>query len=376
MSAPRANAGGEHVTLGGPHVVHVAPALFGEAGVTGGAERYALELARAMAASTPTTLVTFGREPQRLTDGALAIEVLGPARRIRGQPANPMARGFLKALAPAGVIHCHQQHIVASSLAAAYGRVTGRRVFVSDLGGGGWDVSSYFSTDRWYHGHLHISEYSRRVFGHADDPKARVILGGVDTMTFSPADVPRNKEVVYVGRILPHKGINYLIEALPPGLSLTIAGRVADARYLGDLEALAAGKPVTIVRDLDDAGVVAAYRRAVCVVLPSVYRTMYGTETNVPELLGQTLLEGMACGTPAIATNVASLPEVVADGVSGFLVPPNDPAALRQKLEWLRDRPDEVQRLGRAALERVRARFTWPAVVRRCLRAYAAGADA
>lgn len=377
MTAAGANdVDGGHDTRGGPHVVHVAPALFGDAGVTGGAERYALELARAMAQATPTTLVTFGPERRRIADGALTIDVLGPARATRGQAANPRAKGFFKALAPAGVIHCHQQHIVASSLAAAYARLTGRRVFVSDLGGGGWDISSYLSTDRWYHGHLHISEYSRRVSGHADDPRARVILGGVDTTKFSPADVPRNKEVVYVGRILPHKGLNDLIDALPPGLSLTIAGRVADQRYLGELEALAAAKPVTVVRDLDDDGVVAAYRRAVCVVLPSVYHTMYGTETKIPELLGQTLLEGMACGTPGIATSVASLPEVVADEVSGFLVPPNDPAALRRKLEWLRDRPDEVERMGQAARERVRTRFTWPAVVRRCLRAYAGGAEA
>ena len=52
----------------------------------------------------------------------------------------------------------------------------------------------------------------------------------------------------------------------------------------------------------------------------------------MPELLGQTLIEGMACGTPAICTDVASMPEVVEDGVTGFVVPPNDPAYLGAKL--------------------------------------------
>jgi len=53
----------------------------------------------------------------------------------------------------------------------------------------------------------------------------------------------------------------------------------------------------------------------------SSYKTADGLVTRVPELLGQTLLEGMACATCAICTDVASMPEVVEDGVSGFVVP-------------------------------------------------------
>jgi glycosyltransferase involved in cell wall biosynthesis len=102
---------------------------------------------------------------------------------------------------------------------------------------------------------------------------------------------------------------------------------------------------------------------------------MYGGQTRVPELLGQTLLEGMACGAPAVCTAVASLPEVVEDGVSGFVVPPNDPAALRAALVRLRDDPAAAAAMGRAARRRVLDRFTWPAVVRRCLDAYEAARD-
>jgi glycosyltransferase involved in cell wall biosynthesis len=90
----------------------------------------------------------------------------------------------------------------------------------------------------------------------------------------------------------------------------------------------------------------------------------------VPELLGQTLLEGMACGTPAICTNVASMPEVVEDGSTGFVVPPNDPSALREKLCWLREHSAEVNALGRAGRQRVLERFTWNNVVARCLDEY------
>jgi len=98
---------------------------------------------------------------------------------------------------------------------------------------------------------------------------------------------------------------------------------------------------------------------------------MYGAQTKVPELLGQTLLEGMACATPVICTNVASMPEIVNDGLTGFVVPPNDVATLRQRLTWLFEHPREASVMGERARRRVLEKFTWPMVVRRCLEIYA-----
>jgi glycosyltransferase involved in cell wall biosynthesis len=353
------------------------PALFERAdGVIGGAERYAFELARSMAERVPTTLVAFGDAPREKAAGALRIRILGPAHYVRGQRGNPIARSLPSALREADVVHCHQQHVVASSSAAALGRLRRRPVFVTDLGGGGWDVSSYLSTDRWYAGHLHISAYSRRVAGHAARSWARVILGGVDTERFSPGPaVARGDAVLFVGRLLPHKGVDDLLKAMPEGLPLEVIGPAPDARYLHDLEQLARGMPVRFRHDCDDEAVVRAYRAARCAVLPSVYRTMYGDRTAVPELLGQTLLEAMACGTPVIGTDVASIPEVVEDGVTGFLVPPNDPVRLGERIAWLAEHPVEARAMGEAGRRRVLALFTWDRVVARCLDAYAAASD-
>jgi len=218
---------------------------------------------------------------------------------------------------------------------------------------------------------LHISEYSRSLAGHAGWDRAHVVYGGVDTERFAPDPaVPKEPLVVFVGRLMPHKGVNDMIEALPAGLTLEVIGRPYHDRFFADLKRLAACKSVVFRPDCDDADLVRAYRRAICVVLPSVYRTIYGDESLVPELLGQTLLEGMACGTPAVCTNVASMPEVVVDQQTGFVVPPNDPTALRTKLEWLRDHPEDVTRLGQAGRLRVLQAFTWPAVVRHCLDVY------
>jgi len=353
-------------------VLHLVPALFDAAdGVIGGAERYALELARNMAKETPTTLLTFGPHDRHETLGDLEVRVIGNPWYVRGQRTNPVALGMLSELKAADVVHCHQQHVLSSSLAAIVCRLARRPVFITDLGGGGWDISAYISTDRWYNGHLHLSEYSRRLSRHDGKSFAHVILGGVDTGKFSPGEpIDRKDMVLFAGRVLPHKGVDILVNAMPSDIELRIIGREGDPRFVADLRRLAAGKRVLFCNDCDDNALIVAYRKAACVVLPSVYRTMYGDETRVPELLGQTLLEGMACGAPTICTNVASMPEIIEDGITGFIVPPNDPAALEERIRWLSANPEIGVRMGIAGRRRVLEKFTWPRVVRRCLEIY------
>jgi glycosyltransferase involved in cell wall biosynthesis len=347
------------------------PALFGDDGVYGGAERYAYELARHMAKQTPTTLVTFGALESRKEIDGLEIHVIGQPYQVRGQRHNPIALGILAELRQADIVHCHQQHVLASSIAALFCRLTRRPVFVTDHGGGGWDLSSYVSTDRLYNAHLHVSNYSRRIFGHADKYSGHIIFGGTDTERFSPDECSdRRREVLFVGRLLPHKGIDDLVKAVPNAVPLRLIGREANPRYLADLRLIAESKLVTFVDNCNDADLALAYRQAACAVLPSVYRTMYGEETAIPELLGQTLLEAMSCGTPVICTAVSSMPELVEDGVTGFIVPPNDPQTLRKRIEWILKHPLECGEIGQAGRRRVLAKFTWPLVVDRCLKIY------
>ena len=140
------------------------------------------------------------------------------------------------------VVHCHQRHVLTSTLSAMYCRATGRRVFATELGGGGWDISAYVSTDRWYHGHLHISEYSVKIHGHAGHPWAHLISGGVDTERFAPDDtVPRNGSVVFVGRLLPHKGLVDLLDATGSDVAVEIIGQPCDPVFLNELKRRADG---------------------------------------------------------------------------------------------------------------------------------------
>jgi glycosyltransferase involved in cell wall biosynthesis len=351
-------------------VAHIVPAPFDpDDGIIGGAERYSFELARHMADRVPTELISFGPRERTTTLGNLRVRVLR-GHYVRGQRTNPISADLWGALAEATVVHCHQQHVLASSVAAVLTRLRRRRVFVTDLGGGGFDVSGYISTDRWFHGHLHISEYSRKVAGQTADPRARVILGGVDTVKFSPGSTA-DRAVLFVGRLLPHKGVHDLIDAVPPAVPLRLIGRAMNPDYLGQLRARAAGKCVTFLHDVDDDALLQEYRRASCVVLPSVYTTPDGGTTLVPELLGQTLLEGMACGRPAICTDVASMPEVVVDGDTGFVVPPNDPPALGAAISRVLADKAAADEMGASGRARVIEHFSWSKVVDRCLAAYA-----
>jgi glycosyltransferase involved in cell wall biosynthesis len=357
--------------LSPPRVLHVVPALFGASGIVGGAERYAFELARHMADRVPTRLLSFGSGDITTREGNLDVRVAGGAWHVRRQRTNPFAAAIVPEVLNADVVHCHQHHILMSSAAAVLCRVTGRRVFATDLGGGGWDISAYVSTDRWFDAHLHISEYSRRISRHAGKPWARVILGGVDTVKFSPdAAVSRDTRALFVGRLLPHKGVADLIAALPPTVGLDIVGPMNATGYVDSLKTQAAGKPIAFHHDVADSELIDKYRRALCLVLPSVYRTPDGSHTDVPELLGQTLLEAMACGTPVICTRVASMPEIVEDSVSGFIVEPGDTAMLRSRLTWLSTHRAEASAMGGAGRANVLARFQWADVVERCLEAY------
>jgi glycosyltransferase involved in cell wall biosynthesis len=64
------------------------------------------------------------------------------------------------------------------------------------------------------------------------------------------------------------------------------------------------------------------------------------------------------------------MPEFVDEGVTGFVVPPNSPDALRDRIAFLLDNPAEAAAMGQRGRETVARRFTWRAVAERCLRAY------
>jgi starch synthase len=119
-----------------------------------------------------------------------------------------------------------------------------------------------------------------------------------------------------------------------------------------------------------DEALATLHRRAAVFVLPSVDRTCYGRPVAISELLGLSVLEAMASGTPVVASRVGGLPEIVADGATGFLVEPGDVDALNDRIATLLSDHRLARRLGDDARTAVVERFTWESCARRCLAAY------
>jgi glycosyltransferase involved in cell wall biosynthesis len=67
------------------------------------------------------------------------------------------------------------------------------------------------------------------------------------------------------------------------------------------------------------------------------------------EGLGRVVVEAMATSTPVIGSRVGGIPEVIQDGVTGFLVPPGDEPALADKIRWVLEHPAETDTMGRNA---------------------------
>jgi glycosyltransferase involved in cell wall biosynthesis len=158
--------------------------------------------------------------------------------------------------------------------------------------------------------------------------------------------------VLYVGRLSEEKGVRELAEATD-GLPRAVVGD-------GPLRSIFP----------DSAGFIAPaelapwYERAAIVCCPS-RREGYGVVAR----------EAMAHGRPVVASAVGGLVDAVEDGVTGLLVPPRDPKALRAALERLLDDPDLRLRLGAAARERARERFSRAAATTAALDAYRAALD-
>jgi D-inositol-3-phosphate glycosyltransferase len=84
--------------------------------------------------------------------------------------------------------------------------------------------------------------------------------------------------------------------------------------------------------------------------------------TPLYEPFGITPLEAMACGTPVIGSNVGGVKYTVKDGETGYLVPPNRPDAVAERIAHLYQNPQELHCLGRQAIHRVHQMFTWKQV--------------
>jgi glycosyltransferase involved in cell wall biosynthesis len=185
------------------------------------------------------------------------------------------------------------------------------------------------------------------------------VTGGLAAdVAAAPAELPSDLPpgfLLFVGRLRIRKGVEVLLAALDllrqqdgAAPMLVIAG---DGEHRVALEATAArlgldGTSVRFLGRADAARVRALLAAARALVVPSTYEGM-----------PLVVLEAMAAGLPVVASRVSGIPEVVLDGETGWLVPPEDPQALAMALHELLADAGEGRRRGAAGRQRVDERF-------------------
>jgi starch synthase len=221
-----------------------------------------------------------------------------------------------------------------------------------------------------------------RSYPALDESRVHVVYNGIDLDRWKPVDDadtvralgidPDRPSVVFVGRITRQKGLPYLLRAaalLPPEVQLVLCAGAPDtpgilAEVTELVEALQKERSgvVWIDRLLPQPELSAVLTAGTVFVCPSVY-----------EPLGIVNLEAMACGLPVVGTATGGIPEVVADGVTGRLVPidqltdgtgtPTDPevfvADLARILTEVVSDPALAAEMGRAGRVRAEEKFSW-----------------
>jgi glycogen synthase len=388
------------------------PHVYGGAGVH--LEHLARELARAQDGRHQVDVYCFGdqdRPGNPRVSGVPAPPLPRPAEARFAPVADAVARcGAVAALArPARVVHCHTwyTHLAGCLLSQRLGAplvltthsLEPHRPWKAEQLGDSWQEALWLERTAFAaaHGVVAVSRRMRedvlRLYGVAPE-RVRVIPNGIDPEFWRPRQDPglpgrlgldpELPAVLLVARITRQKGILHFLEAahsFRPGCQVVLAASAADTPQLRQevaarverLRAETANPLVWLEQTVPPEDLAGLYSLARVFVCPSVY-----------EPFGIINLEAMACATPVVASAVGGIPEVVAHGETGLLVPlapagpeeaePADPAAfaagLAGEVNRLLDDPELARRMGRAGRRRVERRFAWSAVAAETLEFY------
>jgi starch synthase len=210
--------------------------------------------------------------------------------------------------------------------------------------------------------------------------RVHVIRNGIDSAEYAPDPGtavldrygvdPARPAVIFVGRITRQKGVPVLLRAaasLAAEAQLVLLAGQPDTPELADevtglvtsLQQTRSGV-IWIPEMLPKREVIQLLSHATVFACPSLY-----------EPLGIVNLEAMACGTAVAGSRVGGIPEVVADGETGLLVPPDDPAELAAALNALLLDPARAVAMGAAGRKRAVAEFGWDAIAAQTAGLYA-----
>jgi len=217
---------------------------------------------------------------------------------------------------------------------------------------------------------ISVSDYIRKELIKAGVPSDKITTIYNLFPLWKPLRISKDSSNIVLftpGRICKYKGFGVLIEAISlvvekhKNIRIVIAGK---GPYHGKL--------IKLIKRLN----LADYVKLVGVVPYEEIKKLYFYSDIVvfpslhPEPLGRVPIEAMVAGKPVIASRVGGVPEVVDDGVTGILVPPNDPRALAETIILLVENEDLRREMGRRGRELVFKKFNPDIIVEKHLQLY------
>lgn len=221
----------------------------------------------------------------------------------------------------------------------------------------------------------HITVVSRTMKTHCVEKlgcspeKLSVCSMGVDLQnTFVPGKCRRDPhKIVFLGRLVEKKGVDVLIRAMVKvadqvsGVRLDVIGGGSDlGTYRSLAESLGVSEMVSFLGALPNHEVPGHFQRAGLAVMP--FRV---AQDGDQEGLGLTMVEAIGCGCTVIASDLPAVRDVIEDGKTGFLVPPDNPQALAEKIIRVIRAVDRGEELCPKARELLLEKFDWDRVVKR-----------
>lgn len=192
-------------------------------------------------------------------------------------------------------------------------------------------------------------------------------FNGIDLGKFRLQEIKKTQKIVlFVGRLSPQKGIEYFVKAaqiikkeLKEKIKFVVITNTLSIKGIkGKYADLIKKNKIELYRSISSNEIVKFYQKADVLILPSL-----------SEAFGLVLLEAMACGTPVVASRVGGVPNVVKDGVVGFLVLPRNPQAIAQKTLKILTNEELRKKMRKNCLEWVK-NFSWEKVAQQYLEIY------
>jgi glycosyltransferase involved in cell wall biosynthesis len=223
-----------------------------------------------------------------------------------------------------------------------------------------------------------VSHYSSKKiiqFYGVDKKKIRVVPNGVDTDRFKPSKVDANLKrqigldsklcVLFVGRLIPRKGLSFLVEAAkhiveeyPQTLFVVVGDGPLKSSLRAILEKTGLSRNFNFLGDVNESVLPALYNCADVFVLPSIQ-----------EGQGIALLEAQATAKPVVAFDVGGVREAVQDKETGFLMKP-DSRKLAEAVMKLLANYSLREKMGSNGREYVSSNFSWDVCAKKMLKVY------